>query len=362
MIWRRLYGHQSNRDGGTLLQLRNLVNRSSVPKDPKSDVNATKDFIYLALVGHVVVAAMEVLGMKSIEDQPTSEGFPSSETRLTKDEKKQVLSRITSTITSKFVNLSVILQSTANSKESTGAKSGRKKKRKTKRKTKGNASKQDETNSSCDVDGVLEYAREFLTLGLLHSEFDDAISEGDGERVLRCWKFFLLFFKVSGRKNYSIEALNFLAQYHLLLPPRLANQLLWSRFVNVHGKAGHNIASDLHMEHLNRSCKFAIAGLGANATPHAITRIGRCIGPLMRVCAQYDNVFEMHGLTGKHSMPGVSNDLKKVVKELMTSGVFRYEKGRYHSCFKSIRGSWLSQLNKEELLEWMNSKLNNLWL
>ena len=28
-------------------------------------------------------------------------------------------------------------------------------------------------------------------------------------------------------------------------------QLLWSRFVNVHGLPGHNIAGDLHMEHLN---------------------------------------------------------------------------------------------------------------
>ena len=32
---------------------------------------------------------------------------------------------------------------------------------------------------------------------------------------------------------------------------------------------------DLHMEHLNRACKFAIASLGANSTPQAITRIGK---------------------------------------------------------------------------------------
>lgn len=48
-MWRRLYGRQSNRDGGTLLQLQNLLGRSSVPNDPKFNVNATMDFIEVAL-------------------------------------------------------------------------------------------------------------------------------------------------------------------------------------------------------------------------------------------------------------------------------------------------------------------------
>ena len=42
-----------------------------------------------------------------------------------------------------------------------------------------------------------EYAIEFLTMGLLHADFCDAVKESDGKRVLRCWKFFLLYFKAS---------------------------------------------------------------------------------------------------------------------------------------------------------------------
>ena len=48
---------------------------------------------------------------------------------------------------------------------------------------------------SSTSDKVKSYASEVLSLGLFHEEFRDAIREGDGERVLRCWKFMLLMFK-----------------------------------------------------------------------------------------------------------------------------------------------------------------------
>ena len=74
----------------------------------------------------------------------------------------------------------------------------------------------------------------------------------------------LLLFKASNLTNYSVEALTLLSQYHLILPPHLAEQLKWSQCVNTHGLPGHNISCDLHMEHLNRVAKVAIQGLGPN--------------------------------------------------------------------------------------------------
>ena len=75
-------------------------------------------------------------------------------------------------------------------------------------------------------DNVLEYARETLSLGLLLLEFKDAIKEGDGTRVLRCWKYFLIIFWATGHKYYCIEAFIFLMQYYYTLPPRHAEQML----------------------------------------------------------------------------------------------------------------------------------------
>ena len=327
-----MYGRNSDREGGILLQLRNPLNRSSVPNDRKKDVNAAEDFLQIVLIGHVVAAGMEVLGMTSMEDQP-NDIFPLSRSQLSKVEKQQVMAKIAHSVVTCFVNLTTLESTEGEGKAGKGKK-----------------------------DGIHEYAKECQTFCLLKVEFDDAIHEGDGQRLIRCWKFLFLIFKASNHKNYSIEALNLLAQYYILLPPRLAAQLLCSRFVNVHGKPGCNIACDLHMEHINAACKFAIAGLGSNVhvTPQAISRIGRCIGPLMKICEQYDSVFGLHSISGDHNMPNISKDIAAVVKELtQKSSVFHIKEGRFHRSFKSVSGSLISRLHKKELLKWMNTKLRN---
>ena len=55
-------------------------------------------------------------------------------------------------------------------------------------------------------DQVQDYAKEILTLGLLWYGFKDAIREGDRDRVMQYWRYFLVLFKACRRKNYSCEA------------------------------------------------------------------------------------------------------------------------------------------------------------
>jgi hypothetical protein len=102
---------------------------------------------------------------------------------------------------------------------------------------------------------VYDYTREVLSLGLLYLNFKDAVREGNGERVVLMWKYFLLIFRATGHTNYAMEALTLLTHCYATLPPSLAEQAKWSRFINVHGQKGRNISCDLHMEHLNRPVK-----------------------------------------------------------------------------------------------------------
>ena len=51
-----------------------------------------------------------------------------------------------------------------------------------------------ERKTASDIDHVLEYAKESLTLGMIFLEVEDVIREGDGIRVFRCCKYFFLFF------------------------------------------------------------------------------------------------------------------------------------------------------------------------
>ena len=206
---------------------------------------------------HIIAAVMTVFRMKSIDDEPPlSELFPKGCKSLDPEQRRSVMMLAITQVVNAFVDVSYGSDGEAHKEHSD--------------------------------DLVLSYACESLTLGLFLMEFIDAIREGDGLRIVRCWRYFLLLFKTTGRTNYSVEAFTLLAQLHFIFTPRMAHQLVWSRTVNTHGRPGKNIPCDLHMEHLNRDCKTAIAGLGANITDKAVQRVGRCVGEMVNVTDNYD--------------------------------------------------------------------------
>lgn len=73
---------------------------------------------------------------------------------------------------------------------------------------------QGEDSSECD--DMLAYQKALMEYGLLLLNFKDVISEGDGERNLRCWKFFLLHLRNDKRSTkYALEALYMMFQVKL---------------------------------------------------------------------------------------------------------------------------------------------------
>ena len=135
--------------------------------------------------------------MNSIDQDPGAI-IPPNITKMSDEAKRRVLKRFTQQFIQRYINLPLLTAQGCKSRQPRPA----------------------------EYDGVFEYAREVLTLSMLYAVFQDVICEGDGMRVLSCWKFFLLIFKSAKRKNYAIEALNLLLQYHLRLPDRLAQQLI----------------------------------------------------------------------------------------------------------------------------------------
>lgn len=200
-----------------------------------------------------------------------------------------------------------------------------------------------------------------MTLGLLYEEFVDAVREGDGSRIMRCWRYLFLVFKENGRSNYSTEAFTLLAQHTFLLSPRQSQQLMQSRFVNVHGKPGRNISCDLHMEHLNRLLKTCISTLGANKTPAAIVRLGKCIGPMSAILDAFDYEHDVKRDPGSHKRAKIDKDLKLLTNELYTkTHVFAHSPGRKHSAFPNVEKSLLTGGDKANLRSWMKEKWRKL--
>ena len=305
-------------DGGTLYQLRNLINRRNVVSDPSDDVNACEDFLELIVIAHILCAIMAVLGMETLDDNPSSVFFPEGEVR----EKTAVLQSAAKVVINDYTDFTYPAR-----KQPTSHK-----------------------------DHIHEYAKEVLTLGLFFLDYKDAIREGDGTRVLRSWKYLLLFFRATGHKNYTIEAFTLLAQHYYFFPPRLSQQLLWSRFVNTQGKKGHNIPADLHMEHLNRICKDAVSHLGANKTPNAIVRARKAISGIGKVLQQFDTSLSINDTSGYHPRRDMSGDLKKVVSEIHKSQVFSYLPGRKHRSFQQINCNVFRSIDEKKFETWMKQK------
>ena len=65
---------------------------------------------------------------------------------------------------------------------------------------------QGEASSECDY--MLAYQKGLMEYGLLLLNFKDVTSEGDGERNLCCWNFFLLHLRNDKRSTkYALETL-----------------------------------------------------------------------------------------------------------------------------------------------------------
>lgn len=202
-------------------------------------------------------------------------------------------------------------------------------------------------------DGVFNYASDLLTYGLLHAEFNDAIREGDGLRIIVCWKFFLLIFRAANRTKYALEAAKLLISLEIM-PERIQQQMTWSRFVNPSGQAGRNVACDLHMEHLNRTAKEAL-GQHSHLNPKSVTRVGKCVGLFQNAQKQFDSVTNVNQSSGRQVCASISTDLHKVVEQLVKSEVF-IKRNRSHPSFPNAKNS----IDPKKFYDWLHTHIQKV--
>ena len=294
-------------------QLRNIINRRNVTKNPSGNVTASEEFFLLVTEAHILTAALTVFQMESLDDTPKSHHFAQNCSNLNSAEQVSLLLHAANDFLNKFVDLTFCQQLQLN-----------------------------------PDDRVHTYACEVLTLGLLLIEFNDAVREGDGTRIIRCWRYFLLLFKATNRSNYAIEAFTLLSQFDFLLPHRLARQLAWSRTVNTHGRPGKNVSCDLHMEHLNREAKNQLLGLGSNITDASVTRVGNALGEVVQTLHQFDCTSGIKDPSARHSKKSCDRDMSILIKELQeTSKVFQNISGRAHRIFPKFEQNCMNSLSFE---------------
>lgn len=338
LAFSKFYSAASAADKCTMYSDRNLVNRRNVKGDVSKAANASRRFFQLEVEARVVAAAMKVLGMMSLDASPSTNVFP-FEDNATDSNKKSYLNKIASLVVDTFV---VDKERNRSMEEAvTTAQQQQEKPNANGRfpcrfagcpKTFAHAGKlrrdheaqhsppvdvggkstdvfdipsKDDIAAAQDDDGkkddMLSYQKAFLDYGILLLNFLDGISEGDGERVFRCWKYFLMYLKHHGSSDkYALEALYLIFQAKALLSPQSAHRLIWNRFIKNKPGPGGNIPLDLQLEFYNKSVKEAVKNLGPNASVKSINRVCQCIDFTTSLSKKFDENLSVFKRSGKH--------------------------------------------------------------
>ena len=334
-MWWKCQYDQSSSDHGTLAYFRNRLNRIAVTKEPKKDVDACIDLIYTVAKGHFLACACDILGVASL-DQPID--LPAGILNGSRAEQLAYISNIAEQVVDRcsLVDAAFIGKTSEDSLSSPPSLCGSDSSSSAGLRYSASTDSPTSTARQSNSDGVYNYARVLCHYASLIMEYRDAWAEGDGERVIRCWKLFLPHFKASGRTKYSLEALRLQMQANITLSPNLAHQVIWNRFVNVKGGAGKNIPCDLFNEHVNKQLKIIICNMGSNLTETALQRAARSVTCLHNLCTNFDKQSGVPYRTSAHSTKSDLPDVKKVVNVVLNRKLLTNISSRGHRKFPNM--------------------------
>ena len=320
MIWKSLY-KQSAKDQGTLLYFKNCLNRVGICNEPKKKVDATVEFLHTVVKGHWLAHACNILGISSLTDHVE---LPKGLLKASKDEKKLFVEKIATKVVEQVTLIDCAFST---------------------------------QQLSVDTDdSMYNYARVLCHYGSLTMEMMDAWAEGDGERVIRCWRLFLPHFQLSGSTKYALEAFRVQLQTTVSLSPNLAHQVKWHRFVNTKGGMGRNIPCDLYNEHINKLIKFIIRNMGSNLTENSLQRAARSVSTLNCIANRFDDESVVQSRTSAHSTRSDTVDVKKVMKTVTEFKLLQCIPGRKHRSFPEIHLNPLHKWDRKKSEEWVKTK------
>lgn len=193
------------------------------------------------------------------------------------------------------------------------------------------------------------------SLGLLLRDADDAVKEGDGERMCRVWKFLTLLYRVGGNNKYALAGLRLTASQVGLLTPRQAHQLKWNRFAATKQGPGKRISRDLRLESNNVVAKEEIKALGfPNINSDSIVKTTKSTGFMEKLLKKARDELVLLKRT-THNCNKVRRDvfirvLNQVHKQ---ADIFCHTPGRQFRSF-TPSSPVFKQINRKQLHSWIS--------
>lgn len=323
---------ESCREQGTLYQLKNLVNRRNVSKNVSSNYHAASEFIDLVTDCHVIAACLEYCGMGNLESQ--CKKIPTALHLADSTVKRRVLRHLVGEIVDTFFLNAITI----------------------------NVDRIEDPASDMDVapiaqdDAVYNYATNFTKLGLLRKVAVNATRYGNGNRMLRHWKYAMLVYHQGHKIKYRLESFLLLAGVNALLTPRQKHQVIHNRFINLRGGEGHNLDGDYVMELLNRYAKSRIKLLGPNHNETCVERIGKTMMFCHEIQDKLEQQISVAPLSRKHTPQSLHHDRNTIIQQLKNSCVFQLIPGRSHQTFSMENVDIFSNVDVQEVHKWLNQK------
>ena len=373
MIWKLLYSTSSSKDSGTLYAARNVLNARNVTKEPDDNFYASSDLIEKTTVSYIVTGALKIFGMNDIDSQPTTNIY---EGKIGDKEEMQkyLLDKAKSFVQSYTLPDVPSLPTYGPQSNTLMCRYCNKmyKQRAALRRHEAqvhnhydplyqNANTQTSELTEMDtsaVDGIYNYTRLCLTLGLFRLNHNDAIHMGDGERIMRINNFLFLYYKSCGCTKYAYGILETIAQSKILLTDRQAHRLIWNRTVNHRGNFDSNHPNDLDIEHCNKVFKDQAHSYRGVFTEKSVSRVSRSALKVHEVVKQFDRMCNVSISSGEHTDTNLENDIKVLLGQFQGKNLFENIPGRSHSAFPNISDNPLSALDMDYIQNWIASSLN----
>ena len=321
------YLYKENSDMGTLYQLKVRLNRKDVHVKVNKSYHGTESFFSTVVDGYIVYATMDFFGMTSPQATPTLNMVQAG------DLKKKV-----GELVNKYILFKPEIDISTTLHEELSREAEACQERYACRFPSCNSTYVHEKRCNNHVisaheltipserversppnpndgDGVFNYSHNILKTGLLLRDFQDAVREGDGNRLECLWKFLMLLFKVAGKTKYALAAIRLHAQLNAILLPSEAHSLRWNRTINLKGGIGRNVAIDQVHEHRIKETKELMSGRGSNLTFSSAQTYSRASNGVGCVMKNFDKETKVREESGKHQLRKDA-DILTVVKTL----------------------------------------------
>jgi len=100
--------------------------------------------------------------------------------------------------------------------------------------------------------------------------------------------------------------------------------------------------------------------LGANITHKSVKRVGRCLGEVVKITANFDEECGIPKESDHHSVHSVAKDMSMILAQLKDMEVFADKRKREHSAFPRFLGNPMKKLNRVELNQWLQEQYKRM--